>query len=111
MKYRKAIGYSKKQEADSIINLVADKVNIISHKDVNQFNLTDKEELIKTSEMDDIMKKLHQLPYGDELVKALEIIRTSITNHVHPYPGMPPCSDTDIMDLLSYDFNDILSLH
>ena len=99
----------KYKEADSIINLVADKINIISHKDVNQFNLTDKNELIKTSEMDEIMSKLHQLAYGDELVKALNIIRNAITNHVHPYLGMPPCSDTYIMDLLSYDFNDILS--
>ena len=109
LKYKRAIGYSKNQEADSIINLVADKINIISHKDVNQFNLTDKNELIKTSEMDEIMSKLHQLAYGDELVKALNIIRNAITNHVHPYPGMSPCSDTYIMDLLSYDFNDILS--
>ena len=109
LKYKKNIGYSKNQEADSIINLVADKVNIISHKDVNSFNLTDKNELIKTSEMDDIMSKLHQLPYGDILVKMLNIIRDAVTNHVHPYPGMPPCSDTYIMDLLSQDFNDILS--
>jgi hypothetical protein len=109
LKYKKNIGYSKNQEADSVINLVADKVNILSHKDINSFNLTDKNELIKTSEMDDIMTKLHQLPYGDVLVKMLNIIRYAITNHVHPYPGMPPCSDTDIMDLLSQDFNDILS--
>lgn len=109
LKYKRGIGHSKNQDADSIINLVADKVNIISHKDVNQFNLTDKNELIKSSEMDNIMSKLHKLPYGDELVKALNIIRDSITNHVHPYPGMPPCSDTYIMDLLSQDFNDILS--
>ena len=109
LKYKKGIGHSKNQEADSIINLVADKVNIISHKDVNSFNLTDKNELIKTSEMDDIMTKLHQLPYGDILVKMLYIIRDAITNHVHPYPGMPPCSDTDIMNLLSQDFKEILS--
>ena len=109
LKYKKSIGFSKNQEADSIINLVADKVNIISHKDVNSFNLTDKNELIKTSEMDDIMSKLHQLPYGDILVKVLNVIRNAITNHVHPYPGMPPCSDTYIMDLLSNDFNEILS--
>lgn len=109
LKYKKGIGFSKNQEADSIINLVADKINIISHKDVNSFNLTDKEELIKTSEMDDIMTKLHQLPYGDVLVKVLEIIRNAITNHVHPYPGMPPCIDTYVTELLGTDFNDILS--
>lgn len=109
LKFSRAIGHSPKQEADSVINLVADKVNIISHKDVNQFNLTDKNEMIKTTELDDIMSKLHVLPYGDELVKVLNTIRDAITNHVHPYPGMPPCSDTYIMDLLSYDFNEILS--
>ena len=109
LKYKKGIGYSKNQEADSIINLVADKINIISHKDINSFNLTDKNELIKTSEMDDIMTKLHQLPYGDILVKMLNIIRDAITNHVHPYPGMSPCVETYMMDLLSQDFNDLLS--
>ena len=111
LKYRKNIGHSKNQEADSVINLVADKINLISHKDENSLNLTDKEELIKYSEMDSIMTKLHQLPYGDELVKCLEIIRSAIVNHVHPYPGMPPCSDHYIMDLLGVNFNDILSNH
>lgn len=109
LRHKNAIGHSPKQEADGVINVVADKINLISHKDDNQFNLTDKEELIKADELDDIMKKLHQVPYGDLLVKALNIIRDSITNHVHPYPGMPPCSDTYIKDLLSTDFDEILS--
>ena len=80
LKFQNAIGYSNKQEADSVINLVADKVNIISHKNKDEMNinLTDKNELIKSSDMDDIMKKLHQLPYGDLLVNALNIIRDAI---------------------------------
>jgi hypothetical protein len=110
LKYKRAIGHSPKQEADSIINLVADKVNIISHKDVNGLNLTDREELIKTSEMDSIMGKLHQLPHGDKLVDALECITNVILTHVHPYPGMPPCGGTFGYDELQrYMFNEILS--
>jgi len=109
MKYKRGIGFSDKQEADSVINLVADKINIISHKDKNQLSLTDKNELIKSSEMDYIMSQLHQLPYGDILVRCLEIIRDSIVNHVHPYPGLPPCNDFYLKNLIGTDFNKILS--
>lgn len=111
LKYKRGIGRSNKQECDSLINLVADKINIISHKDINAFNLTDQGELIKTSDMDDIMSKLHQLPYGDILVEVLEKIRRTIENHVHPYPGLPPCKDEFIMSLSSEDFQKILSDH
>ena len=115
LKYKKGIGFSKKQEADSVINLVADKINLISHKindnenNDNNIILTDKNELIKTSDMDSIMAKLHQVPYGDVLVECLEYIRGAIVNHVHPYPGMRPCIETYIMDLLGVNFYDILS--
>lgn len=39
---------------------------------------------------DEIMKKLHQLPYGDILVQILEIIRTAILTHTHPWAQEPP---------------------
>ena len=55
------------------------------------------------------MSKLHKLPYGDILVDVLECIRKMVLNHVHPYPGMPPCNDFYKQDLSSKDFNDILS--
>ena len=109
MKFERGLGHSNTQEADSVINLVADKINLVSHKDINSFNLTDKDELIKSKDMDDIMSKLHKVPYGDILVEALEKIRSSILNHVHPYPGLPPCKDHYCLDLSKIDFNKILS--
>ena len=109
LKYKNGIGYSKGQEANSVINLVADKVNIISHKDTNSFELTDNKELIKSTDMDSIMSKLHQLPYGDVLVDALTKIVNALVNHVHPYPGLPPCKDQYVTTVLGTDLKSILS--
>lgn len=109
LKYKTGIGTSKGQEANSVANIVSDKINLISHKDPNSFNLTDNKELIKSSEMDEIMSKLHQLPYGDILVEVLKKLVNAITNHVHPYPGLPPCKDQYITEVLGTDLNTILS--
>lgn len=109
LKYKKGLVTSENREADSVINLVADKINLISHKDKNYFNLTDQEELIKETELDSIMSQLHQLPYGDILLEVLLKIRDAIVNHVHPYPGLPPCLDQYIVSLNGTDFNKILS--
>lgn len=109
LKYKNNIGVSKGQEANSVANVVADKINLISHKDVNSLPLTDKDELIKTNEMDSIMSQLHQLPYGDVLVEVLKKIVSALVNHVHPYPGLPPCKDQYVTAILGTDLNTILS--
>ncbi len=109
LKYKKGIGNSKGQEADSVINLVADKINLISHKNTESFNLTNNKDLIKSDELDSIMSKLHQLPYGDVLVEVLKKIVNALVNHVHPYPGLPPCKDQYITSVLGTDLNSILT--
>ena len=109
LKFKNGIGYSKKQEADSVINVVADKINLISHKDVHSFNLTDQDDLIKSNELDNIMSQLHQLPYGDVLVDTLKKIVNALITHVHPYPGLPPCVDINIERARGIDFDELLS--
>lgn len=109
LKYQRGICKGKQQVADSVINVVADKINLISHQDVNAFNLTDKDNLIKSEEMDGIMEKLHQLPYGDLLVDLLNRLRLALTNHVHAYPGLPPVPCNYITHALGFDLNTILS--
>ena len=109
LKYKKGLVVSEGREADSVINMVADKINLISHRDKNYFNLTDQDELIKESDLDTIMSQLHQLPYGDILLDVLTKMRNAIVNHVHPYPGLPPCLDQHIVSLNGTDFNKILS--
>lgn len=109
LKFKRGLCKGNKQVADSVINIVADKINLISHKDEEHFNLTDQKELIKTEELDEIMSKLHQVPYGDLLFDFLVRLRSAVTNHVHPYPGLPPVSCQYITNALSFDLNTILS--
>ena len=101
--------YNETTEDKSFINIVADKINLLSHKSNRTFNVSDKKELISDSEMKEILSEAHQLPYGDILVEMLEIIRMAITEHVHPYPNMTAVPGSIIERLNNLQFNDILS--
>lgn len=109
LKYQRGLCKGYKQVADSVINLVADKINLISHKDTEYHNLTDQENLINSNELDEIMSKLHQVPYGDLLFDLLVRIRLAIINHVHPYPGKPPVKCEYVDNMLKFDIETILS--
>lgn len=109
LKYKKNLSSGKGKEANSIATLVADKINLVSNKDINGFNLTDKDTLIPDSEYQRLMDNLHQLPYGDKLVEFLNLLRQAILTHVHPYPLLPPCNAGAIPSISSYNLQDILS--
>lgn len=109
LKYQRGLCKGNKQIADSVINLVADKINLISHKDAEHHNLTDQENLINPNELDEIMSKLHQVPYGDLLVDALIKIRNGLVNHVHSYPGKPPVMCSNMINVMGVELDKILS--
>ena len=111
LKYKRNLTTGTEQEANSIINLVADKINIISNKDENSFNLTDQNELIPNEEIDNIMSKLHQVPHGDTLIKLLSLIINAIITHVHPMSGMQPSIADYVKDMIDFDTDEILSKH
>lgn len=93
----------------STATLVADKINLIGNNSKDVFKTTDKENLITDDEMQKIIDKAHQLPYGDILVEFLELFRRTFLNHVHPYPGLPPCQTEDYIQTSTYDLDKILS--
>lgn len=112
LKYKKGLVGKKDMEANSIINLVANRINIMSNKDDNiAHNLNNKDSMIKDSKMDNVMKNLHQVPMGDKLVELLEIMKGCIMHHVHPWAGMEQCGDWGgyINKLDGYDIKSILS--
>lgn len=102
---------NKKQNNDSrsSINIVADNINILSHKSINDYNLTDENDLITDEELNRIIESAHELPYGDKLVEFLKIFVTAFKTHTHPYAGLPPCTDSSFKALDEYNLNDILS--
>ena len=113
LKYKKGLTKSitpsskqfDEQEGSSAINIVADKINIISHKDNNKHNLTDRDTLINENELSEIMEKLHEVPYGDLLVKFLDIFVTAFLTHVHPLGGMSPSISSEVLSLINENAN------
>ena len=112
LKYKQGLATEEKNQANSIINIVANRINIMSNKD-NEIahNLNDKDSLVAESKMDEVMDKLHPVPMGDKLVRLLKIMQGAIMHHVHPWAGMEQCGDWSgfIKELEGYDIDSILS--
>ena len=111
LKYKKAITHGENLDANSIINIVADKINIISTRDDNGFNLGDPNEMIKSEELNSIMEKLHQVPHGDTLLEFIELFKKAFLNHAHPHNEMPPTQGPDVLNFGRYELDKILSKH
>lgn len=112
LKYKSGIATGDKKEANSLINIVADRINIMSHKDSEiSHDIANKSTLVQENRIDEIMDSLHQVPKGDKLVEVLELMKGAILHHVHPWPGMEQCGDAPqfINRLKDYDLNKILS--
>lgn len=111
LKYGKGLNGSNDKKCNSVINLVADKINIVSNMDDNAFNLTDKDEMIKREDLNDMMEHLHQIPHGDTLIKFLDILKTAFLTHSHNYAQLPPTYAGNVKTMDDYPLQDILSKH
>ena len=100
---------NKGDEYRSTATIVADKINLIGNNSIYPFKTNDIEELITDEEMQKIINKAHQLPYGDILVEFLELFINAFIVHTHPYPGMVPVPETFYKELCNYNLNQILS--
>lgn len=112
LKYKSGLATKENHEANSVINMVANRINIMSNKDDNvSHNLRDQNYMIADNKMDEIMDNLHQVPMGDKLVELLKIMKGCIMHHVHPWAGMEQCGDWGgyINKLDGYDIDSILS--
>ena len=112
LKRKDGLATGEGHQANSIINVVADRINIMSNKDDSvSSNLHDRKTLVNEEKMDSIMDELHQVPKGDKLVELLKIMKGAIMHHVHPWAGMEQCGDWPgyIKKLDGYDIDSILS--
>ena len=98
--------------ASSVVNVVADQINLISNKDSDANSLIhDRKSLIPTENQATLASILHPLVKGDELVDLLNRIIKAINTHVHPWPGLPTCGDNggNVNDMNNFVIGDILS--
>lgn len=98
----------KNVKENSTINLVANKINILSHK-TNNFKLTDPNYTISPQEQQKIDEKAHPLVYGDKLIEFINLVKEFIVSHVHPYNGMSPVKSDTVQKILNFDLNQIIN--
>ena len=89
LKYDNQLRDDKGREFASVANVVADRINLLSHDSPYGIKLGDKEKLITDDAMREIFEKAHQLPYGDILVDFLKMFLTIFLTHTHPFPMKP----------------------
>jgi hypothetical protein len=79
------------QERGSVANIIANKINLLTHKDgTPRFNLTNQDNLLSDEELLSILATAHQLPFGDILIEYLKLLKAAFLNHVHNGSGRPP---------------------
>ena len=108
MRYQK-MKDEKKKDFSSLINIVADRINLLSHDSPTYFKLADKKQLISDEELQNVFQNAHPLPYGDVLVDFLYGLVRIFTTHTHPFPMDPPvCVESD-RKLLETNLDEMLS--
>ncbi len=81
----------QKEERGTVINHVASKINLLTHKNGNpSFNLTNQDNLISDEELALIIEDAHPIPYGDVLLEYLRLLRDMALYHVHNGHGNIP---------------------
>ena len=108
MKYKRLKDHKGKDFASSV-NIVADRINLLSHDSKTPFTLNDRKALITDEELVKILEQAHPLPYGDELIEFLKQLVEVIRTHTHPFSMDPPCFTTPQTEVLNTDLNEMLS--
>jgi hypothetical protein len=95
-----------------ILNMVADKIHLLSHEGSPSFDLADQEKTISDEELIKLLSDAHPLVFGDLLIEYLESFKDAFLNHVHAYNGMLPQDmggQAKIKKFLEFDVSKIIS--
>lgn len=80
---------TSKAEFGSVANIVANKINLLTHKDGSpRFTITDQDGYINEEELLKILDEAHPLVFGDTLLEYLKKLELALANHVHRFPGL-----------------------
>ncbi len=107
-----SIGYLQlkdNEDNSSTINVVANKINLISHNGVRNYDLTNREELITEESQKEINETAQSIVYGENLVQFLSLVKQYVQSHVHPYHGMPSVYENSQIKLLGFKLESILN--
>lgn len=93
----------------SVVNVVADRINLLTHDSVDYFNLGDSSDLVTDDVLRDIIDKAHPVPFGDDLIEFLTKLIRIFKEHTHPFAMDPPCLSQPDRQTLATDLTKMLS--
>lgn len=96
-------------EYNSVVNIVGDRVNIMSYDGKPGAANADWGGLITEEEQDNIQHSMHQLPYGDDLVEYLRKVIDIFSNHSHSWHKKTPDLVQSEIDVLNTDLTQFVS--
>ena len=96
------MSFNKDDVANTMI--VSDRIGFMSHLGKKKYN-----SILDENEIEEFFKNAHSLPKGDLLIKALEIFRDVIVNHVHGGSNLPANNSNLIKRLKELNLQNILS--
>lgn len=97
------------QSKGSVINIVSNKLNLISYANKQGFKLLDPDTTITSEQQIKINSEAQPIPYGYVLNEFLGLIKSFVAGHVHAYSGLPPDPDPTVTQILNFDLNLILN--
>jgi len=112
-KLKESENRSSKPEFGSVANVVANKINLLTHKDgAPRFTLTNQDDYISEEELLKILDEAHPLVFGDTLLEYMKKLEMALMNHIHRFPGLKPSAidgENFIVEYLEYPTETILS--
>lgn len=84
---------------NSVANIVADRINLLSHDSGTYFDLGDKKELITHETLMKILETAHPMVYGDRLIEFLKLFVNTFLNHDHKWAQIPPTPTENLTKL------------
>ncbi|MBP5723711.1 MAG: hypothetical protein J6X18_09095, partial [Bacteroidales bacterium] len=107
MRYRN--GKDEVGDYNSSVNIVADRINLLSHDSRDSFDMGDRKDLITDEELNKILDKAHEIPYGDLLVDFLKKFVDIFNRHTHPFHCTPPALNPADIQSLYPEWQNMLS--
>jgi len=98
-----------KAKTNSVINVVANKINLISHDGEHDFNLTDPKSLVTNEEQEVINTQAHPIVYGDKLLEFLVILQNYVKSHKHPHHNLRPDPSTIVTNVTDFPLDTLLN--
>lgn len=99
----------KDNKFNSVVNIVGDRINLLSHDSGTYFDLGERTDLIKDETLLDILDRAHPLVYGDKLIEFLKKFIMVFMNHQHAWAQLPPNLLEPHKQILQTNLDDMLS--